>query len=117
MQTVRRCKINGTGVAKLWAERESIGPNVIEFLESKYSNTKTGRIKNAAKKKDYTHNWGHLMKKETAALKKLDWDRNDPMVRKERKTITGYESTKDLSSAELLKWIAYLEDKADKPPD
>ena len=50
---------------------EERATEIIEYLNTQYNKTKTGRIKNAAKKEGYAHSVGHFHRIEKEILEKL----------------------------------------------
>ena len=93
----------------IWTWPKECAPEIIQYLEDKYSSTIQGKIEKAASKKGYLHTRPQLYKKEKELLEHLGLDMNSPEVRELLDSFFGVTSHTKISHLEHWHFVNYLE--------
>ncbi len=98
----------------IWGWPEECAQEILDYLDKKYGNTKPGRIKNAAKRKDHIPPRPELHNMEKEALSHFGLKPDSPEVREMLQRFFGVTSHKDIDQRQHWQFVWYLKDEVDK---
>lgn len=93
----------------IWTWPEIMADKIIEYLDNKYANTKSGRIEGAVKRGSLIPSKRHLYKREKELLAQLDLEISSLEVKNSLKKYFGADSHTQLDSLKHWQWVMYLE--------
>jgi len=98
----------------IWQWPKECAPDIIVYLEDKYARTIPGKIKAASKGEGHVPTRGRLYEKEKELLDHFDLKMNSAQVKALLLQKFGVESHSDLTHAQHLQWVRYLEHEVSK---
>jgi hypothetical protein len=94
---------------EIWDWPEATADQIISYLDLKYANTMSGRIKGAVERGASIPAKGHLFSRERELLAQLDLEISSPEVKEALLTYFGVDSHTKLDRVKHWHWVIYLE--------
>jgi len=93
----------------IWNWPEAAGDSIINYLDTKYANTISGRITQAIEKGTFIPTKGHSYAREKELLEQLDLEISSPQVKECLEKYFGVNSHTKLTRTAHWQWVLYLE--------